>query len=462
MMNPPQAILGQFHPLVAQWFVERVGLPTEVQQKAWPKIAAGEHLLITAPTGSGKTMAAFLWALNQLMSGQWPAGHTSVLYVSPLRALNYDIQRNLLGPLDELRKVFEKAGKDFPDIRVLTRSGDTPQSDRRQMLRHPPEILITTPESLNLLLSSKGGRSILGTLSTVIVDEIHAVYGAKRGVYLMTAVDRLVGLSGEFQRISLSATIRPIEVVAEFVAGFRMIGGSDDLRYAPRPISIIQSDSRKHYDLRISFPRETANREEWDSVWDPVVDELKKIIAKNRSTLIFVNSRRLCEMLTLKINQDEGEPAAYAHHGSLAPEIRAEVEQKLKAGALRAIVATHSLELGIDIGALDEVVLVQCPFSVTSAIQRVGRSGHRVNQVSRGTLFPTHPKDLLEAAALAPAILDQDIESSKKVVCPLDVLARRTVINVSFVTLPCHTSSQSRWDSSVSPILDIRSNVEKS
>jgi ATP-dependent Lhr-like helicase len=438
-MNSAGTVLAQFHPLVARWFEEKVGRPTDVQQQAWPKIAAGEHLLITAPTGSGKTLTAFLWALNQLIIGQWPAGHTTVLYVSPLRALNYDIQRNLLGPLDELREAFKKAGDGIPDIRVLTRSGDTPQSDRRQMLRHPPEILITTPESLNLLLSSKGGRSTLADLSTVILDEIHAVYGTKRGVYLMTAVDRLVRLSGEFQRIALSATIRPLEAVSEFVGGFRMIGDPGNPRYSPRHISIVHSNVKKKYDLRVRFPRETTDPEEWDSIWDPLAEKLKKMIAKNRSTLIFVNSRRLCEMLTLLINQGEEEPVAYAHHGSLSLEIRTEVERKLKEGALRAIVATNSLELGIDIGALDEVVLIQSPFSISSTIQRVGRSGHQVNQVSLGTLFPTHPKDLLEAAALAPAIPSQDIESSKNVLCPLDVLAQVIVSMVGVETWDINT-----------------------
>jgi len=438
-MNSTETVLAQFHPLVARWFKEQVGQPTDVQQQAWPRIAGGEHLLITAPTGSGKTLTAFLWALNQLITGQWPTGHTSVLYVSPLRALNYDIQRNLLGPLDELREAFKKAGDDFPDIRVLTRSGDTPQSDRRQMLRHPPEILITTPESLNLLLSSNGGRSILTDLSTVILDEIHAVYSTKRGVYLMTAVDRLVRLSGEFQRIALSATIRPLEAVSEFVGGFKRVGDSGNPRYTPRPISVVHSNVKKRYDLRVRFPRETADPEERDSIWDPLAEKLKKIIAKKRSTLIFVNSRRLCEMLTLLINQGEEEPLAYAHHGSLSLEIRAEVERKLKEGALRAIVATNSLELGIDIGALDEVVLIQSPFSISSTIQRVGRSGHQVNQVSLGTLFPTHSKDLLESAVLAPAILNQDIESSKTVLCPLDVLAQVIVSMVGVETWEINT-----------------------
>jgi ATP-dependent Lhr-like helicase len=433
-MKPGQSVLTQFHPLVAQWFEERVGQPTDVQQKAWPKIATHEHLLITAPTGTGKTLAAFLWALNQLIMGQWPTGYTNVLYVSPLRALNYDIQRNLLTPLNELGQIFEEAREDFPGIHVLTRSGDTPQSDRRQMLRHPPEILITTPESLNLLLSSKGGRSILDHVLMVILDEIHSVHGTKRGVYLMTAVDRLVRLSGEFQRVALSATIQPLEKVAEFVGGFRLTGEPDDPRYVPRPVSIVSSNAKKAYDLQVRFVREGRGEEASSSVWEPLVKELKKIVAKNRSTLIFVNSRRLCEMLTFMINENEDEPLAYAHHGSLSLEIRSEVERRLKAGALQAIVATHSLELGIDIGALDEVVLVQSPFSISSAIQRVGRSGHRVNQASRGSLFPTHPKDLLEATALVPAILNHDIETSKTILCPLDVLAQVIVSMVGVET----------------------------
>jgi ATP-dependent Lhr-like helicase len=433
-MSANQDILSQFHPLVARWFNEQVGKPTDVQQQAWPRIAAGEHLLITAPTGSGKTLTAFLWALQQLITVRWTPGRTRVLYISPLRALNYDIQRNLLRPLGELEELFRKAGEAFPSIRVLTRSGDTPQADRRQMLRHPPEILISTPESLNLLLSSTGGRSILTALETVILDEIHAVVGTKRGTYLMTAVDRLVSLSGEFQRIALSATLRPPETVAGFVGGYIMEKKSGALHYTPRPVSIVRSALKKQYEIRVRVSQEAAVSPARNPVWDPLVEELKKIILRNRSTLIFANSRRLCEMLTLKINQGQEEPVAYAHHGSLALEIRAEVEGKLKAGKLRAIVATNSLELGIDIGALDEVVLIQSPFAVSSAVQRVGRAGHQVGQTSRGTLFPTHPKDLIEAAVLAPEILNQDIEAVKPVLSPLDVLAQVIVSMVGVET----------------------------
>jgi ATP-dependent Lhr-like helicase len=215
LMKATNTALGLFHPLVQCWFAGHVGRLTSLQEQAWPRIATGEHALITAPTGSGKTLAAFLWAVDRLITGAWPAGDTSVLYVSPLKALNNDVQRNLIKPLEELRWMFEEAGETFPIIRVLTRSGDTHQPERLRMQRRPPKILITTPDSLNLLLSSAGGRSILASLSTVILDEIHAVLDSKRGVHLITAVERLVALSGEFQRIALSATIRPLEKAAE-------------------------------------------------------------------------------------------------------------------------------------------------------------------------------------------------------------------------------------------------------
>ncbi len=414
----------RFHPLVEKWFTGNIGEPTDVQAQAWPKIADGEHVLITAPTGSGKTLTAFLWSINQLVTEALPIGHTSVLYVSPLKALNNDIRRNLLEPLRGLRQVFEDAGHSFPSIRVLTRSGDTPQSDRRQMQRHPPEILITTPESLNLLLSSGSGRSILTEISTIILDEIHAVVGTKRGTHLIAAVDRLVRLSGEFQRIALSATIRPMETVAEFVGGYTTDGNVHDPHYTARSISTICSKANKQYDVHVRFPQVAAEDPTRESFWDPLIDAFKEIIVRNRSTLLFANSRRLCERLTLKINADEDQPIAYAHHGSLSREIRETVEAKLKAGELKAIIATSSLEMGIDIGALDEVVLIQSPFSISSAIQRIGRAGHQVGEVSRATVFPTHSRDFLDAAVLSDAIGNQSIEAVKPVKCPLDVLSQ--------------------------------------
>jgi ATP-dependent Lhr-like helicase len=432
----PDNALCRFHPLVERWFRGQVGQPTDAQQQGWARITAGEHILIAAPTGSGKTLAAFLWALNKLATQRWDTGRTSVLYVSPLKALNNDIQRNLLAPLGALREAFADADVSLPEIRVATRSGDTPQADRRRMQRHPPEILITTPESLNLLLSSPGGRSILGNLKTVILDEVHAVIGNKRGVHLMTAVERLVRLSGEFQRVALSATMRPAETVAEFIGGFRVEGTEQDPRYSPRPVTVVSSAVRKDYHVQVRFPKAAADRPDEESFWEPLVADFKGIIHRHEATLLFVNSRRLCEKLALKINQGETNPTTYAHHGSLSRAIREEVERRLKGGELKAIVATNSLELGIDIGALDEVVMIQSPPSVSSAIQRVGRAGHQVGRPSHGTLFPTHPHDFLEAAVLAPSIVSQDIETARTVECPLDVLAQVIVSMVGVETWP--------------------------
>ncbi|HEY96032.1 MAG TPA: DEAD/DEAH box helicase [Dehalococcoidia bacterium] len=413
--------LSRFHPNISRWFLEKVGQPTEVQEESWQRISDGEHVLITAPTGSGKTLAAFLWAINQLVTGQFPTGHTSILYISPLKALNNDVQRNLLDPLKELSETFQKSGMDFPEIHVLTRSGDTPQAERHQMQRHPPEILITTPESLNLMLSSKGGRSILKNLRTVILDEVHGVFGNKRGIHLMTAVERLTLLSGEFQRISLSATIRPLETVAEFVGGFTLEGDEHAPVYTPRSVSIVHSETTKQYDISVQSPEKT---EEQDSIWDALTMSFREIIRRNDSTLFFANNRRLCERLALRLNDGEESPVAYVHHGSLSREVRTEVERKLREGELRAVVATNSLELGIDIGSLNEVILVQSPNSVSSAIQRVGRAGHQVGEICRGEIFPTHSQDLLEAAVLATSITEHDMESTQPVLCPLDVLAQ--------------------------------------
>jgi len=420
----------QFAPEIQNWFDRTYPSPTDAQAQAWPLIANGENVLVTAPTGSGKTLTAFLWALNQLLTRAWDpdeaSSPTRVLYISPLKALNNDIQRNLVEPLAALQPL-------FPDtqIRVATRSGDTPQSERRRMLRKPPDILITTPESLNLLLSSQGGRTLLTGIRTVILDEIHAVFGSKRGVHLISAVDRLVRLSGDFQRIALSATVRPIDTVAAFVAGLHANG-------KPRPIRTVISTDSKSYDLKVRYippPEPEPNMDlenpeaprQTDEFWLPIIEEMRDIIDRNQSTLFFVNSRRTCEKLTFLVNQDEPEPLAFAHHGSLSREIRTTVEHRMKAGDLPAIIATSSLELGIDIGSLDEVVLVQSPPGIAAATQRLGRAGHQVGETSRGTLFPVGPRDILEAGVLTAAVLAGDLEPTSPVDMPLDVLAQHII-----------------------------------
>lgn len=420
-----KSILDRFHPLIREWFAGRFSRTTDIQEKAWPCIAQGEHLLITAPTGSGKTLTAFLWAIHQLVTGAWARGTTRVLYVSPLKALNNDIQQNLILPLAEIEKMFQGAGQVFPEIRVLTRSGDTPQKDRRKMSLHPPEILITTPESLNLMLSSLSGRQMLQGLCSVILDEIHAVAGSKRGVHLMTGVERLVSLSGEFQRIALSATLRERDPVARFVGGFSLKGTPHIPEYIPRPLTRIHSSIQKAYQIQVCFvEKEQEQDPETTTVWDLLAQKFKHRIEQNQSTLFFTNGRRLCEKLTFKVNTLFGHPLVYAHHGSLSRELRWEVEQKLKNGELKAIIATNSLEMGIDIGVLDEVVLVQSPPTISAAVQRMGRAGHQVGSVSCGRIFPAHTQDLIGAAVLARAIDQGDIESLALVHCPLDVLAQ--------------------------------------
>ena len=425
--------LDQFHPLLQAWFAGRFAAPTDVQAKAWPCIAAGAHVLATAPTGSGKTLTAFLWALNQFAAGVWRPGRTRVLYVSPLKALNNDIQRNLLAPLGELRE-----SRGFPRIRVQARSGDTPQSERQKMLRQPPDILITTPESLLLLLTTARGRAALATVETVVLDEVHALVDNRRGVQLMVSLERLSRLAGELQRIALSATVRPLDTVAAYVGGHGPDGAARQVvvvagggvEQGAHSRGGLPSQPDKQIDLRVFFPEEVLNAAaNGENIWGPLAANFKARIESNRATLLFTNSRQLAEKITLKINEDELAPIAYAHHGSLARDIRSEVERRLKAGEMKAIVATSSLEMGIDIGSLDEVLLVQTPPSIAAALQRLGRAGHGVGEVSRGALYPTHSQDLLDAAALAEAVAERDIEPQAILENPLDVLCQ-TIISM--------------------------------
>ncbi len=416
--------LELFHPLVARWFRETLGEPTGIQTLAWKEIAAGSHILATAPTGSGKTLAAFFWALNQLATGAWQGGAPRVLYISPHKALNNDIGKNLTVPLAGLKDYFERNGAALPAIRVMTRSGDTPPEKRRLLYRHPPEILITTPESLNIMLTGGSGRALFRGITTVILDEIHAVAGTKRGTHLMTAVERLTLIGGEFQRVALSATVRPLETVADFIGGYRLASATAEPRYEKRPVTILRAEDTKSYALSVEYPERPGDDGEDDTWWQVLARRMKETIRNNRSTLFFANSRRVAEKMARYLNEDEGEIVAYSHHGSIAREIRLEVEERMKRGELKAIVATSSLELGIDIGDLDEVILVQTPFSISSCLQRLGRAGHGVGERSTGRIFPTHGMDLLTAAVMARCVDEREIEPVRPVECPLDILAQ--------------------------------------
>jgi ATP-dependent Lhr-like helicase len=395
--------LAVFSAETRAWFEQAFVEPTPAQALGWPAIARGGHTLIQAPTGSGKTLAAFLYGIDRL--NPEPGQGLRLLYVSPLKALNYDIERNLRGPLAGLRS----------ELRVAVRTGDTPQKERAAMLREPPDILITTPESLFLLLTSRA-REALRSVRTLIVDEVHAVAGTKRGAHLALSVERLERLVGEpIQRIGLSATQRPLEEIGRFVSG-------------GQEIELVDAGRAKELDLRVVVPLEDMREpEEQQSIWPSIYPEILELIRAHRSTIVFVNNRRLAERLALRLNDLAEEEIARAHHGSLAREQRVEVEELLKRGAIPCLVATSSLELGIDMGAVDLVVQVESPKSVARGLQRIGRAGHELGAVSRGRIFPKFRADLLESAVVARRMLDGAIEETKIPRNPLDVLAQQIV-----------------------------------
>ncbi len=419
--------LAPFSPTTRAWFENAFREPTPAQATGWPAIASGEHVLIQAPTGSGKTLAAFLYGIDRLNAT--PGEGLRLIYVSPLKALNYDIERNLRGPLAGLQS----------KLRVGVRTGDTPQKERLAMVKDPPDILITTPESLYLMLTS-AAREILRNVDTLILDEVHAVAGTKRGAHMALTVERLEALNEtSFQRIGLSATQRPMDEIGRFVSG-------------ARPIRLVDAGTRKEMDLQVIVPLDdmrepgqgadvqdilgTGGESPQQSIWPSIYPKILELVREHRSTIVFVNNRRLAERLALRLNdlanadKDDGEPheeIARSHHGSLAREQRLIVEEELKAGRIPCLVATSSLELGIDMGAVDLVIQVESPKSVARGLQRIGRAGHELGAVSRGRIFPKFRADLLESAVVARRVLDGEIEETVIPRNPLDVLAQQIV-----------------------------------
>jgi ATP-dependent Lhr-like helicase len=415
--------LAVFNPGTRKWFERAFAAPTPAQSLAWPAIASGENVLVQAPTGSGKTLAAFLYGIDRLTAA--PGEGLRLLYVSPLKALNYDVERNLRGPLAGLQST----------LTVGVRTGDTSAKERRDMLKTPPDILITTPESLFLLLTSQG-REMLRSVETLILDEVHAVAGTKRGAHMALSVERLERLVARpLQRIALSATQRPMEEIGRFVSG-------------GRPIRLVDAGHRKELDLQVVVPIEdmrelVATVGETDqlpgtgaeggttSIWPSIYPEILRLVEEHRSTIVFVNNRRLAERLALRLNELSEKDIARAHHGSLAREQRLVVEEDLKAGRIPCLVATSSLELGIDMGAVDLVIQVESPKSVARGLQRIGRSGHTLEATAKGRIFPKFRSDLLECAVVTRAMRDGEIEETKIPRNPLDVLAQQVVAIVA-------------------------------
>jgi len=412
--------LSRFHPVIESWFANRFSEPTEPQRRAWPVIQQGGDVLIAAPTGSGKTFAAFLSAIDGLvrqgLNGEL-RDEIQVVYVSPLKALSNDVQKNLSEPLAEIRATLAEQGLPDARVRTLVRTGDTPQSERQAMLKKPPHILVTTPESLYLILTSERAREMLRSVRTVIVDEIHAVARDKRGSHLALSLARLDALIGKRpQRIGLSATQRPIEEIAQFLVGTGQ----------PLP-TLVDAGHIRTLDLELEIPSSPLEAVMSSEVWEEVNSRIAELITQHRTTLVFVNTRRLCERLTMHLSERLGADHVTSHHGSLSREKRLEAEERLKKGELQALVATASLELGIDIGSVDLVIQVGSTRSIATLLQRVGRAGHRLGAIPKGRLFPLSRDELIECAAMLRATregrLDRLIIPEK----PLDILAQQIV-----------------------------------
>jgi ATP-dependent Lhr-like helicase len=464
--SPPDDALHDFHPVVRTWFKNVFSEPTPPQTLGWPSIAGGRNTLILAPTGSGKTLAAFLWAINHVFeqhlseSVQQPG--TRILYVSPLKALNNDIHRNLQAPLKGIEEEAQRRGLDVPLIRTAVRTGDTPQSKRAAIARRPPDILITTPESLYLMLTSRKTRWIFSTVQHLIIDEIHSVCGNKRGVHLSLSLERLARLTDQEPiRIGLSATQKPLDRIAAFLGGQDWIKGN----LSARPVTIIDAGRKKEMDLRVETPVADFSLVSQEGVWPLIFSDLLEQIRRHTTTLVFVNNRRLAERIAAKLNEmlehpdspsaiglfavpRGGSPAfgdapreggvdggprflVQAYHGSMSQNERARMEEDLKAGRLRALVTTSALELGIDIGSIDLVVQLQSPKGVARGLQRVGRSGHLVSATSKGRIYPTHREDLVEGTVVAGAMMTHEVEETTIPENCLDVLAQQIVAMVA-------------------------------
>jgi ATP-dependent Lhr-like helicase len=441
--------LERFSPAVRTWFTTTFGEPTPAQAAAWPAIADGEHTLVLAPTGSGKTLAAFLWAIDRLSAEPAADRRTRVVYVSPLRALAVDVDKNLRGPIRGVVLAAERLGEPCTEPTIAIRTGDTPADERRRLLRHPPDVLITTPESLYLMLTSQARETLRG-VETVIVDEIHALAGTKRGAHLALTLERLAALTDRPpQRIGLSATQRPLDEIGRF------LGGHDGERW--RPVRLVDAGVRKELDIEVVVPVDdmgalgelidepvagpAAGGPQRRSIWPAVHPVLLDLVEAHRSTIVFVNARRLAERLASRLNElaterldDPDAPPVElvkAHHGSLSRERRLQIEDELKRGTLRGLVATSSLELGIDMGAVDLVVQVESPGAVSRGLQRIGRAGHQVGEPSRGKVLPKHRIDLLEAAVVVRRMHEGLIEETRYPRNPLDVLAQQIVAMVA-------------------------------
>lgn len=432
--------MKQFLPAVREWFQDSLGVPTTVQTLAWEQISAGRNALIVAPTGSGKTLAAFLWAIDRLL--RRGSEGTRVLYISPMKALGVDVQKNLSVPLKGIGDV---AG-DPTDVSVGVRSGDTPAAKRRRLVKHPPDILITTPESLYLMLTSNAAEA-LRNVETVIIDEVHALAGNKRGAHLALSLERLDALLAQpAQRIGLSATVSPLDEVARFVGGVHpvdIVAPASDKQLVTRievPLADMSNPQPENQQLGVGLADGGEHRV--GSAWPTKENAIYRRVLQSRSTIIFANSRRLAERLTSALNEqhakEKGEDVldlARAHHGSVSKESRLEVEDQLKNGKLQCVVATASLELGIDMGPVDQVIQIDPPPSVASGLQRIGRSGHQVGQESKMAIYPVHQSHLLECATVALMIHSRQIEDLHIPQYPLDILAGQTVAAASRETL---------------------------